>query len=107
MHADTDRRLIAIEPSHRLVVLGRTLHSASEQADRALDQEAIAWRQIGGSCLGRGLYRHQSVFRGRSDAAVWSHAEFTYFRELVPGDVRAGSGNLDTGHRWIFGLNAA
>ena len=22
-------------------------------------------------------------------------------------DVRVGSGNLDTGHRWIFGLNAA
>lgn len=87
MHADTDRRLIAIEPSHRLVVLGRTLHAASAQAERALDQEAIAWRQFGSTCLGRGLYRHGSIFRGQSDAAVWSHAEFTYFRDFIPGDV--------------------
>ncbi|WP_069053107.1 hypothetical protein [Bosea sp. RAC05] len=87
MNADTGRQLIAIEPSHRWVVLGRTLHAASEQADRVLDQEAIAWRQIGSTCLGRGLYRHGSIFRGQSDAAVWSHAEFTYFRDFIPGDV--------------------
>ena len=87
MNADTDTRVIAIEPSHRLVVLGRTLHATSEQAERALDREAIGWRQLGRTCLGRGLYRHGSIFRGQSDAAVWSHAEFTYFRDFIPGDV--------------------
>lgn len=77
--ADTGVRLIAIEPSQRLVVLARTLATNSEQAERALDKEAIAWRQLGSTCLGRGLYRHGSIFRGQSDAAVWSHVEFTYF----------------------------
>lgn len=28
-------------------------------------------------------------------------------RELATKDDRAGSGNLDIGRRWIFGLNAA
>ena len=87
MNADTVPKLIAVEPSHRLVVLGRTLDATSEQAERTLDREAIAWRQLGSACLGRGLYRHGSVFRGQSDAAVWSHAEFTYFRDFIPGDV--------------------
>lgn len=87
MTADTDTHLIAIEPSDRLVVLGRTLDAASEQAEHALEQEAIAWRQLGSTCLGRGLYRHGSIFKGQFDAAVWSHAEFTYFREFIPGDV--------------------
>jgi hypothetical protein len=27
--------------------------------------------------------------------------------ELRLPRIRVGSGNLDTGHRWIFGLNAA
>ncbi|WP_291820523.1 hypothetical protein [Bosea sp. (in: a-proteobacteria)] len=85
--AETGTCLIAIEPSHRLVVLGRTLDATSEQAERALDQEAIAWRQLGSTCLGRGLYRHGSIFRGQCDAAVWNHAEFTYFRDFIPGDV--------------------
>lgn len=84
---NTDARPISIEPDDRLVVLARTLDATSEQAERALDQEATEWRQLGSTCLGRGLYRHDSIFRGHSDAAVWSHAEFTYFRELIPGDV--------------------
>ena len=87
MTADTDARLIAIEPGDRLVVLARILDTTSEQAERALDQEASEWRQFGSTCLGRGLYRHGSIFRGQSDAAVWSHTEFTYFRELIPVDV--------------------
>lgn len=87
MNADTDTRLIAIEPSHRLVVLGRTLDATSEQAERALDREANSWRELGSTCLGRGLYRHGSIFRAQSDAAVWSHAEFTYFRDFIPSDV--------------------
>ena len=87
MNADNDAKLIAIEPSHRLVVLGRTLDATSEQAEHALEQEAIAWRQLGSTCLGRGLYRHGSIFRGQSDADVWSHVEFTYFRDFIPGEV--------------------
>lgn len=87
MNADTETGLIAIEPCHRLVVLGRTFDATSDQAERALDHEAIAWRQLGSTCLGRGLYRHGSIFKGQSDAAVWSHAEFTYFRDFIPGDV--------------------
>jgi hypothetical protein len=87
MNADTDRQLIAIEPSHRLVVLGRTLDATSEQAERTFEQQAIAWRELGSTCLGRGLYRHGSIFRGQSDARVWSHAEFTYFRDFIPSDV--------------------
>lgn len=87
MMGDKDARIVAIEPGDRLVVLARILDATSEQAKRALEQEASEWRQLGSTCLGRGLYRHDSIFRGQSDAAVWSHAEFTYFREIIPGDV--------------------
>lgn len=87
MTGDKDPRMIAIEPGDRLVVLARVLDASSEQAKRALEHAAREWRQLGSTCLGRSLYRHDSIFRGQSDAAVWSHAEFTYFREIIPGDV--------------------
>ncbi len=87
MTGDKDPRIIAIEPGDRLVVLARILDASSEHAKRALEREASERRQLGGTCLGRGLYRHDSIFRGQSDAAVWSHAEFTYFREIISGDV--------------------
>lgn len=81
---------ISIEPEDRLVVLARTLNATSTKAQHAFEQEARKWRGHGDTCLGRGLYRHHTVFRGDSDAPVWSHAEFTYFRELIPAEVIAG-----------------
>lgn len=87
MENEIDRQLIAIEPEDRLVVMARTLDVTSTDARHLLEQHAGEWRNLCGTCLGRSLYRHHSIFRGQSDVPVWSHAEFTYFREIIPAEV--------------------
>lgn len=79
--------LVSIEPHERLVVLARILDTQSADARAALEQAAGEWRHFGDTCLGRALYRHHSIFRSQSDAPVWSHTEFVYFRDTVPGAV--------------------
>ena len=81
--------LISIEPDQRLVVLARTLDAPSAEGDDALAREAGAWDRLGPTCLGRSLYRHHSVFKSQSDAPLWSHAEFVYFRDVVPAEAIA------------------
>lgn len=76
--------LISIAQGQRLVVLARTLDASSSAAGAALEQAAGAWRELGSTCLGRALYRHHSIFKSQSGAPVWSHAEFIYFRDVVP-----------------------
>lgn len=79
--------VISIDQHERLVVLARTLNTESADAAATLEQAATAWRQFGDTCLGRALYRHDSIFKSQSEAPVWSHAEFIYFRDVVPGDA--------------------
>ncbi|PRH86629.1 hypothetical protein C5L14_14995 [Labrys okinawensis] len=45
------------------------------------------WARFGKTCLGQALYRHRSTFRNASKAAVWSHLELSYFRDIIPDDV--------------------
>lgn len=66
------------------MVLARTLDAPSGAGREALEGQAGAWGELGPTCLGRSLYRHHSIFKSQSDAPVWSHAEFIYFRDLVP-----------------------
>jgi hypothetical protein len=87
MGAVADARNVSIEPGDRLVVLARPLDTISDEAARSLEQAASEWRPFGSTGLGSALYRHQSIFKGQSDAPVWSHAEFAYFRDVVPSDV--------------------
>lgn len=81
--------IVSIEPGERLVVLAQTLDSQSADATETLERAASEWRHFGETCLGRALYRHHSIFKNGSAAPVWSHAEFVYFRDIVPGDVIA------------------
>ncbi|KRB80688.1 hypothetical protein ASE00_16770 [Sphingomonas sp. Root710] len=76
-----------IEPDDRVVVLARTIQAYDAAAAASLEQYAVDWKRFGDACLGRALYRHDSVFRGSSDAAVWSHLELTYFSKILPADV--------------------
>lgn len=80
---------MSIEPEERLVVLARTLGARSVAAAETLEQAAQAWRHFGETCLGRALYRHHAIFKSQSAALVWSHADFIYFRDIVPGDAIA------------------
>lgn len=79
--------IVCIEQHERLVVLARTLDTKSADATETLERAATKWRQFGDTCLGRALYRHSSIFKSQSAAPVWSHAEFIYFRDIVPWDV--------------------
>ena len=79
--------IVGIEQHERLVVLARTLDATLADATETLEWAAAEWRQFGDTCLGRALYRHSSTFKSQSAAPVWSHAEFVYFRDLVPYDV--------------------
>lgn len=79
--------LVSIEQDQRLVVLARTLDAPSAAAREAMERAARAWGPPEQTCLGRALYRHHSIFKSQSDAPVWSHAEFIYFRDMVPGAV--------------------
>lgn len=81
--------LISIEQDQRLVVLARTLDAPSAKGRDALAREAGAWASLGSTCLGRALYGHHSIFKSQSDAPLWSHAEFIYFRDLVPAEAIA------------------
>ena len=54
------------------------------------------------------MSRRGAVLRGVSKHQSYTIAEIAFALRKCRGTVeRAGSGNLDTGHRWIFGLNAA
>lgn len=79
--------VVHVEPQERFVVLARTLDAKSADAIETLGQAASKWKQFGATCLGRSLYRHSSIFKSQSAAPVWSHAEFIYFRDVVPFDV--------------------
>jgi hypothetical protein len=79
--------LIRIEPDDRLVVLARTIQASERGAEAELEDRAASWARFGETCLGQALYRHRSVFRNASAAAVWSHLELSYFRNIVPADA--------------------
>ncbi|WP_088343739.1 MULTISPECIES: hypothetical protein [Rhodomicrobium] len=86
-HAVYDPRLVRIEPDDRLVVLARTIQARAPGTEAALQDSAVHWARFGQTCLGQALYRHRSVFRNASDAAVWSHLELSYFRDIIPADA--------------------
>jgi hypothetical protein len=79
--------LVRIEPDDRLVVLARTIQVRDPGTETELDKCTRNWARFGRTCLGQALYRHRSVFRNASEAAVWSHLELSYFRDLVPADA--------------------
>jgi len=79
--------LARIEPADRLVVLARTIQARDPGTEAKLKECAVNWARFGGTCLGQALYRHRSVFRSDSEAAVWSHLELSYFRDIVPADA--------------------
>ncbi len=87
MDAIDGTEIVAIEPDDRLVVLARTLDTQSPEAMATLERAASEWRHFGDTCLGRALYRHHAIFKSQSDAPVWSHAEFVYFRDIVPSEA--------------------
>ncbi|PZO04540.1 MAG: hypothetical protein DCF30_00160 [Hyphomicrobiales bacterium] len=87
MGADNQSQIVSIEQDERLVVLALTLDTKSAEAREVLEQAASEWRHFGETCLGRALYRHHSIFKSQSDAPIWSHAEFIYFRDIVPAEV--------------------
>jgi hypothetical protein len=86
-HSCEGSRLTRIEPGDRLVVLARTIEARGPEAEAELKDGAVNWPRFGETCLGRSLYRHRSVFQNDSEAAVWSHLELSYFRDLIPADV--------------------
>jgi hypothetical protein len=82
-----DSHLARIEPDDRLVILARTLQAQDPRTEAELKDSAVNWARFGETCLGQALYRHRSVFRNASEAAVWSHLELSYFRDIVPADA--------------------
>ena len=82
--APHEPELICIEQHERLVVLARTLDTKSADAAETLGRAATEWTQFGDTCLGRALYRHNSIFKSQSAASIWTHAEFIYFRDIIP-----------------------
>jgi hypothetical protein len=87
MGAFNEPEVVSIEQDARLVVLARTLDTKSADAKETLELAANEWSHFGDTCLGRALYRHHSIFKSQSDAPIWSHAEFVYFRDIVPSEV--------------------
>src|SRR5205814_376217 len=87
IHPFCASRLARIEPDDRRVVLARTMQARDPGTEAELKDSAINWARFGETCLGRALYRHRSVFRNASEAAVWSHLELSYFRNIVPADA--------------------
>jgi len=79
--------LARIEPDDRLVVLARTIQARTPGTEAELKDGALNWARFGETCLGQALYRHRSVFRNASEAAVWSHLELSYFRGIVPASA--------------------
>jgi hypothetical protein len=87
IHSFYDSRLARIEPDDRLVVLARTIQAGDPATEAELKDGAVNWARFGETCLGQALYRHRSVFRNVSEAAVWSHLELSYFRDIVPANA--------------------
>lgn len=87
IHPFCESRLARIEPDDRLVVLARTIQAPDPGTETALKDRTVNWARFGQTCLGQALYRHRSVFRNASEAAVWSHLELSYFRDIVPADA--------------------
>jgi hypothetical protein len=87
LHSLEGSQLSRFEPDYRLVVLARTIEARTPQAEAELKDGAVNWPRFGETCLGRSLYRHRSVFQNGSEAAIWSHLELSYFRDLIPADV--------------------
>jgi hypothetical protein len=87
VHPFDGSQLARIEPDDRLVVLARTIQARDPGAEVPLADSVARWARLGETCLGQALYRHRSVFRNASEAAVWSHLELTYFRGMVPSDA--------------------
>jgi hypothetical protein len=75
---------VRIEPKDRLVVLARTIQARDSGTEAELKECILDWARFGEACLGQALYRHRTVFRSASEAAVWSHLELSYFRDIVP-----------------------
>jgi hypothetical protein len=84
LHSSEGSWLTRIEPADRLVVLARTIEAGGGQAEAELKDGAVNWARFGETCLGQALYRHRSVFQNGSEAAVWSHLELSYFRDMIP-----------------------
>ena len=80
-------KVVSVEPHDRLAVLALTIDTKSPDGPEVLERAAAEWRQFGSTCLGRALYRHSSTFISQSAAPIWSHAEFIYFRDIVPSDA--------------------
>src|SRR5207248_11381737 len=70
IHPFCDSRLARIEPDDRLVVLARTIQARDPGTEAELKDSAVNWARFGETCLGQALYRHRSVFRNASEAAV-------------------------------------
>lgn len=87
IHPSDGAHLARIEPDDRLVVLARTIQARDPGAEAELKDRVVNWARFGETCLGQALYRHRSVFRSASEAAVWSHLELSYFRGIVPVDA--------------------
>ena len=87
IHPFDELNLARIEPGDRLVILARTIQARAPGAEAELKDRAVNWARFGETCLGQALYRHRSVFRNASEAAVWSHLELSYFRDIVPADA--------------------
>lgn len=87
IHPFDGSHLIRIEPDDRIVILARTIQARDCETETELRESAANRARFGETCLGQALYRHRSVFRNASEAAVWSHLELSYFRDIVPADV--------------------
>ena len=87
IHPFYESHLARIEPDDRLVVLARTIQVRDPGTEAALKDRVVSWARFGEACLGQALYRHRTVFRNASEAAVWSHLELSYFRDLIPADA--------------------
>jgi hypothetical protein len=79
--------LARIEPDQRLVVLARTLQARDPESETSLKAGVVDRARYREACLGGALYRHRSIFKGTSEAPVWSHLELSYFQDVVPADV--------------------
>jgi hypothetical protein len=87
VHPSGGSELARIEPGDRLVVLARTIQARDPGSEAELRDRAADFARCGETCLGQALYRHRSVFRDASEAAVWSHLELSYFRDIVPAEA--------------------
>lgn len=78
--------LARIEPGDRLI-LARTIQARGPGGEAELKDRVLDGARFRGTCLGQAHYRHRSVFRNASEAAIWSHLELSYFRDVIPHGV--------------------